>query len=230
MRKYPAKSIAMVLPEGAVTCGTCRRKLGLVQGVPNGATVGETQATAHTGAWLGLLRRHLTRVRARVAEGTLRELAERLSAVGGTGDAEAVAVYEQVRMLLLTPRVHTTRGRTVMKITRLKETLEALPPDAEALSHVASTMALWRRVTGREMTRSERFRPDTVVRAMLAVPTPEPYIKHLHDKGLSALALMFHPNTLEARRGDAALRGVFGGGGEYFEDTLDQLDAQIVME
>ena len=65
---------------------------------------------------------------------------------------------------------------------------------------------------------------------MLAIPAPDPYIQHLHSKGLTNLALMFHPNTLERRKKDSAVRGVFSGGGDYWEQASDQITAKVIGE
>lgn len=227
LSKRPAKAIADAPPEGAVVCLLCERAIGSTN-IPCST---KKPLGGVAGVWLGLLRKHLLHVRARVAEPTLRELATRLSMIGAPGDPSTVVIYDQIRALLLTPRYQRRRGPfTVMQITRLKEALEALPPTTEALHHVATATKMWRRITGRQISSSERFKADTVVRTMLQVPNPEAYIEHLYSRGLYDLALMFHPNTLESRKKDAALRGVFGGGSEYARRTAVQLAAQIVKE
>lgn len=228
LRITAAKQIKAVLPVGEVMCGSCARSLGSRAPTP---TDPKGRLDAQACAWLALLRKHLVRVRVRVRVAELRALATRLAAVGPTADPDAVAVYEQIRVLLLTPRRHKRRnGHTVMKITHLREALEALGPTPQALIHVAAAMKAWRHITEREVSRGERFRADTVITSMLAVPAPTPYIQHLHAKGLSNLALMFHPNTLERRKKDAALRGIFSGSGDYMQRTADQLAAQILTD
>ncbi|KKK42766.1 hypothetical protein LCGC14_3169520, partial [marine sediment metagenome] len=228
LRITAAKQIKNVLPMGEVMCGSCARSLGPRAPIP---TDPEGKLDAQACSWLALLRKHLIRARVRVRVAELRALATRLAAVGPTTDPDAVAVYEQIRVLLLTPRRHKgPKGHTVMRISHLREALKSLGPTPQALLHVAAAMKAWRRITGREVNRGERFRADTVVASMLAVPAPAPYIQHLHTKGLSNLALMFHPNTLEHRKKDAAIRGIFSGSGDYMQRTADQLSAQIIKD
>ena len=228
LRVLPARRIVQVLPNGAVVCGTCGRMVGKVAST----TAGRMKLGGSASAWLGHLRKHLMRVRVQIRDSTLRDLARRLGEVGPPEDPQAIATYDQIRVLLLTPQRHLKRdGHTIQKITRLKEALALLPKDdPQKLHHVAETMRLWRRITGRTVGAREKFRADTVVASMLEVPTPEPYIKHLHSMGLSNLALMFHPNTIERRKSDAAVRGVFSGSSDYMQHTAAQLDAQIITD
>ena len=228
LRTNPAKRISSTPPpEGANICGSCNRGLTPADTV----TVGKHPLGAQAAAWLALLNKHLIRVRVQVKAADKRDLAMRLASVGATSDPAAGAVYEQIKALLLTPRRHRRRdGVTVMKIMHLRKALDKLPPSAKALQHVAESMQLWRRITGRDIGSGEHFRPDTVIESMLEVPAPEAYIHHLHSKGLSNLALMFHPNTLEKRKSDPAVRGVFGGSTEYWKQTTEQLAAQTVTE
>ena len=223
----PAVAIAPQLPEGAVVCGSCAPHAGLSVPIKK---KGQRKLNTQGAAWLGYLRRHLVRVGARAAERELRAVAAHLANVGPTTDAAALAVFEQIRALLLTPRRHRTiNGVTVMKITRLREAVKALPPETKALHHLAEALRTWRRITGRDV-KGEKFRPDTVIKAMLEVPAPEAYIEYAHSKGLSPLALMFHPNTIKNCRTHSAVRGIFGGSVEYAQHTADQLAAQIIED
>lgn len=194
-------------------CLTCNHALPLTA-----TTIDKPARNAQVRAWLTLLGAHIAKLRGshggrgmRVARAAKIALAERLATVGGPGDPAAVAVYEQIRVLLLTPRRHKRRnGHTILKLVHIKEALAVLPPDPIQLAHVAETMKLWRSITGRTPDRGESFKPDTVITTMLAISNPEPYIRQLHARGFSSLAGMFHPNTLARAKGkDTTLRGVF---------------------
>jgi hypothetical protein len=148
----------------------------------------------------------------------------RLADVGTPSDPEAVAVYEQLRTLLLTPRFRRRNGRSTLQITHLREALDALPPDAAVLRQVAETMRLWQKITGRSV-KQDRFQADRVIKTMLEVPEPEAYIRHLDAQGLPHFAAMFHPNTLERARKAPALRGVFDARNtEYWQQLRGQLN------
>jgi hypothetical protein len=221
-----ARAIAALLPEGAVVCHLCRRAVPEVALVVDPKTKHLEDPVA--AAWLPILNAHFARYGLRVALPTKHTLATRLATLGSPGDPQADALYNHLRALLLTPRPR--RGGR-LSLGRLKEALDALPPDPQALNHIAAAVKAWCRITGREMERGgERFKTDTVITTMLAVPDPEAYIRHLHSQGLTALAQMFHPSTLDNHRTDAALRGVFGGSNEYWNRTANQLAAQVVTD
>lgn len=227
----PLRSVTHTLPEGAVVCRLCVRALGPGTVLTSPAK-GHRPLDKQTEGWLITLNAHLARYHLIVAAPLRLELAKRLASIGPTTDAHAVDVYEQIRELLLTPRLHrrdSGKGGG-MKIVGLRDALKALPPDARSLNQVAASMKMWRHITQRSVDKGERFHVDTVITAMLEVPAPEPYIRHLHGRGLSSLAVMFHPNTLKARSKDAALRGVFGGTKDYWARTAAQLATQVVKD
>ncbi len=228
----PLKAVTHKLPEGAVVCKLCIRALGPGHQLTKAPAKRRRPLDKQTEGWLVTLNAHLARYHLIVAAPLRLELAKRLSAVGSNQDAHAVAVYEQIRTLLLTPRLHrrdSGKGGG-MKIVGLRKALDALPPDAQSLNQIATSMRMWRHITQRSVDKGERFRADTVIAAMLEVPAPEPYIRHLHGRGLSSLAVMFHPNTLKARSKDAALRGVFTGSKDYWARTVEQLADQVVKD
>ena len=110
------------------------------------------------------------------------------------------------------------------RINRFRAAMAELPPDLAALTRVASCCRAWTRATGRSLASEKTVRVDQVVKVMVQVPAPEPYVRHLHGKGFVALGTMFHPNTLTRTRSE--LRGVFfGAEGEdgYWAQTQDQL-------
>lgn len=219
LRESPAQRIERTPPVDADFCQNCKRKAGIV----TPSSLAATEA-----AWMGHLRRHLTRVRVRVAEATLVELAGLLAEVGAPESSAGRDVFDQVRSLLLTPMRRTSRsaaGRTVTVVTLpyLKETIAKLPPRTGALTQIAAALRCYRTITRRDPT-TDRFRPDRVVEVMLQLPTPEPYIRHLLDRGLPHLAAMFHPNTLARAKRETALRGLFAGTNDYWTDTSQQLN------
>lgn len=239
LRVTPAVRIQSTLPPPTddPLCGTCRSKLGIPVG--RDAT---TPTDSRVIAWLEVVGKHLARIQGRhggrsltIDRRTKRVLAERLALIGAPDNPEAIAVYDQIRLLLLSPKMHRRRnGHTILKLAYIKEALTKLPPRVDAIQHVAESVKLWRRITGRDLSANERFRPDTVIETTLAIPMPEPYIRHLHTKGISALAAIFHPNTLERFKKDPALRGIFGGdfGGssEYWARTAEQLASQVIED
>lgn len=222
LRETPAEKIVTTLPSDAIVCTTCGKKTHLAPAPVSGQD-------AIIGAWLGHLRRHLTRVHLKVSEANLQLLAERLAEVGPPDTKEAQDVFEQVRILLLTPhfsRVQSARGRTttVRTLPHLKEALSKLPPTTKALARVAATLRMWRNITQRDPS-ADRFRADRVIEVMLQLPPgAEAYIQHLHAREFSHLSSMFHPNTLERSKKDTALRGLFAGSTEYWNQSEDQLN------
>jgi len=173
-----------------------------------------------TAAWMGLIRRHLTTTHSQLPLPDVQLLAERLTLLGSPDNPDVQAVYRQIQTLLLTPMyVRRTTGGGTRRITHLRDALEKIPPDAQSLTHLATTMAIYRRVTGRALSR-DKFRRDRVVETMLAIPDPEAYITRLHDQGLSNIAAMFHPNTLEHRKKDPSLRGVFHDGMDDYDQDV----------
>lgn len=219
LRDTPAVQIASDVSVGENICTTCAKKTGksAAYAIDDGPTL----------AWFGYLRRHLTHVRAKVADATVEELARLLAEVGPPNDPVAVEVFEQVRTILLRP--HHSKQRkikreyTVITIPHLKGALAKLPPKTGALQRIAATLRIWRTVTRDDPSR-QNFHADRVVETMLQIPDPEAYIKHLYARGLPALAAMFHPNTLARAKKDTALRGAFAGSNEYWDNTADQLN------
>lgn len=207
-------------------CASCAKAVLGPAALP--ADVSETAA-----AWVGHLRRHLTRARIKAADAVVQALAERLGEVGGPDDDAAREVFEQVKGLLLRPHFLRTRGaagkeRTISTLPHLKDALTKLPPNTGALQQVAVTLRLWRSITNRD-PHADRFKADQVIDTILKLPpNPEAYIRRLSEKGLPHLAAMFHPNTLERAKHDTALRGLFAGSSAYWNDTSEALN--IVTE
>lgn len=225
LKVAPAKAITTVLPPGTALCGTCARQ------VPGAVTATEDDLSPDVRAWLGVLRRHARRFNIQIARADELELAGRLAMVGPTTSLEAQAMFREMASLILTPRLQRRRnGVTVHKLVGVKEALAMLPPDPVKLRHIATALQSWRFITGKSITGKDRFQPAMVVDAILKVPAPEAYIQQLHRQGLSDLAVVFHPNTVTRRRNDGSMRGVFGGSGEYWEQTAEQLAGQIVQE
>lgn len=178
-----------------------------------------------TGAWLGYLERHLTRVNATADRDDLLTIAALLAEIGSPDDRAACDVCEQVKALLLTP-MESPWGRRHRKrpivIQSLQAALALLPPRSGKLAAVAASMRCWRSVMGR--TDMGHFRPDKVIEVMLQVPEPEAYLQHLKTKGFESLGVAFHPNVLARAKKEPALRGLFGGGTDYWNRTQDQLN------
>jgi len=214
------------LTNGEKWCVNCSRKSAVASPTP-AATLGGA-----AGEWLGFLRRHCRRAHVHLAETDEHALALRLTALGSPEDAEACALFEQIRDLLLTPRfiAGVARRQRVQTIVGLKDALAVLPSQRAALVHIAGAMRAWRRITGRAVGPTTRFNARTVISTMLEIPAPEAWITHLKREGVDELAMLFHPNSLARHRKDAALRGVFGGGSAYWDKTAEQLEAQIVTD
>jgi hypothetical protein len=230
LQAMPAKAIAAELPDGVQLCRGCRTKLGPLDPtalvLPKSITSGTSAAE-----WFGFLRRHLVRASVHLNDEDQAAFAIRLAALGSCADPDALAIFDQVRELLLTPRGNPrTKKYTAKKIIGFKKSLAALPPHPQALARVASAMRAWHRITGRRITGNTKFASETVIAAMLEVPAPEPYIAHLFRSGVSELAMIFHPNTLARHKHTAALRGVFGGGTDYWTQTADQLAHQTITD
>lgn len=143
-------------------------------------------------------------------------LAGLLALCGPPGDREAQIIFRNLSDFLFHMRRPTT--------ARIGEALKAIPPDPEKIRRVARALQTWRDITGMDMTR-QKYRAPEVIMVTLEIPDPVPYVRHLKDRGLTALNAVYHPNTL--RRAKRELRGLFSGtdGTDgYWDRTRDQLD------
>lgn len=218
LRVTPAKQILHEKPDGEL-CDTCARKLRLV--------AHEVCGSDSAAAWAGVLRRHLTKVRVRLADVLVVALATRLAEVGPPQDATARAVFAQVRDFLLRPEwIRRSYGsgtsRSFARLPNLKTVLAALPPEPKALQRLAGALDTWHRITGRIIT-LERCNAARVIETIFQIPSVEPYVQHLHARGHPHLALMFHPNTLTRAKKEPALRGMFAGSTAYWDSNHSQL-------
>ena len=203
----------------AAQCAGCRRKA---------RTTRTMNPDAAIAAWEGYIRLYLNRVRAQMpGPEDITVLATRLAEVGTPDDPTARNVWEQIQILLLMPRPirrkdSLGRTRTTMVVAHLHEALEKVPPATGALQQVAAAFQMWRTVTGRDPSQ-DRFRADRVIDVMRQIPDVEPYLRHLHGRGLAHLAAVFHPNTLARAKRESVLRGTFSGAKDYWDATLNQL-------
>lgn len=220
LRVTPAVAITDAPALDGKICTACARKSGYV-------SPAATCADASTGAWIGVISRHLIHVNVRVAADSVGELARRIAEVGSPGDAEARELFERIRPVLLRPvwvkkKYLSGKERSTASVPHLKESLALLPPEPGALRKVAAAITAWQQVTRRDPM-VEKYNLARVIGAMLSVPDPTLYVTHLHGRGLPTLAAMFHPNTLERARRETALRGMFAGGSQYWQNTMSQL-------
>lgn len=140
-------------------------------------------------------------------------LAALLTIVGPPEDPETVSIFWALKGLLLPAH----------RVNRLGLALRLIPPQKEEILRLAAAVNAYARITGRSPA-TDKVRADQVVTALLEIPAPEGYIRHLHNAGLSHMGAMFHPNTL--KRAKKELRGIFSGtGGKdgYWERTEAQL-------
>lgn len=197
-------------------CMFCTRKAGIV------SPPSHTDPTVN--AWIGVLRLRLRHARLRVADVLVEQLAILLAEVGLPTSLQGVDVFAQVQQLLLKPT--WTRSK-VATLPHLKEALSKLPLNSNSLLRIANTISSWQKITHHSLA-TDNFNAARCIETILQIPTLEPYILHLHSRGLSNFASMFHPNTLERARKDSALRGMFAGSNDYWERTESQLN--IVTE
>jgi len=176
-------------------------------------------------AWLGYIERHLKRVRATTRREDLLTIAALLAEIGPPDAPAACDVFEQIKVLLLTP-VESPWARRHRKqpiaLPSLQAALALLPPRTGRLAVVAAAMRCWRNVMGRQDPGN--FKPDKVIEVMLQIPEPEAYLQHLKTKGFELLGVAFHPNVLARAKQEPALRGLFGGSTDYWNRTADQLN------
>lgn len=222
LAQNPAKKIQQAVPtaDDHPICKTCAAKTGVQATQPQDLNEIETAWVRHIGI-------HLARIAKGHGRGDAhtkikRLIAIRLATIGPPSDPEALAVYEQIQMLVLTPRriQGARRSTTTLTYKYVKEALDMLPPDPAKLRHVATTMKLWRQITGQNVSTSSKFHADTVIRSMLQISNPEAYIRHLEEQGFNSLAGMFHPNTLERAKRDTSLRGAFDNQDAQYWETL----------
>lgn len=107
-------------------------------------------------------------------------------------------------------------------VLRLKNLIEKLPPDTDALRRVVTAIRCWRRIVGASAP-AGHYRADNVVDVILQIPDIEPYVQHLYDRGFTHLGTVFHPNVLTRAKKEGALRGVFAGSNKHWERIRDQL-------
>jgi len=177
-----------------------------------------------TGAWLGYLERHLKRVNATAERDELLAISALLAEVGSPSDQAACDVFEQIKVLFLTPMESPWARRhrkQPIALPSLRDALALLQPRSGSLAVVAAIFRCWRNVMGRQDP--GHFKIGQVIEGMLQVPQPETYLQYCKTKGLEPLGVAFHPNVLARARKEPALRGLFGGSGEYWKDTAEQL-------
>lgn len=227
LRRTPVRQIAAQAPAivgaGVRVCRVC---------APTDAAGGKLLFAALPAAavpWDQAVSRYCAQGRMTVAVGVRHALAVRLAeAAPSAGSVRGRQVFAVVRDLLLRPRnVAWTQGgrrRQHACLPYLAAAVAALPLGVQAVARVVDTVQMWQAITGLQVA-NERYRAETVIQTMLQVPDTEKetYMRQLHGRGLSALALMFHPATLERARRDTALHGAFSGSGEYWAQTQDQL-------
>lgn len=203
----PDEILTELQPEHlAEACKSCVRSV-------QGAGIPELRdESAVVRAWYGHLLRHARRVHARPGVQNLRTLTRLLAEVGAPDNHDAQVVYLNVRDLLI------AGGKNAVG---LKAALAKMPPSSGKLAQVAQAMEAWRKIVGRRSL--GRHRPDQVIETMLQVPEPEAYVRHLKARGFEQLSAVWHPNVLERARSTPSLRGLFGGGHQYWKETREQL-------
>lgn len=216
LRKYPARKISQDLPVNQNVCTSCLRKTG--------AAISSAGPVA--AQWIALIKRHQKHIHARVHEKLIVEMSERLTEIGSPSSLEGQEAFDYVKLVFIRPlydRKTNSLGHTKSYATfpYLKDALAKLTPGS--FQRIITALRYWRNTTNGDLSRA-RFRPDNIVEAILTLPAPEPYIRHMHAQGLSSFALIFHPNTIERARKDTALRGLFSGSTEYWTETADQLN------
>ena len=216
LKERAAADVVERLGEDQVPCGTCARIVGL----------GKLTGTA-SAAWLGFIVRHLKHKHCTAPRQDLEAVAELLVETGPPDDPAALELFEQVKVLLLTPmRIRTGTGKEYRRIVGLREALALLTPNTGKLAAVAAAFRCWRNAMGR--TDPGNFRADKVIRVMLQIPEPELYLNYLKARGLEPLGVAFHENVLARAKKEPELRGLFGGSSEYWKRTADQL--RIITE
>lgn len=216
LRRHPAREIVPGLEpqHRATACRSCLRQCEEASPAPSGGD----DATAE---WLGYLRLHAKRMHVVSAGRALEDLASMLGGAGRPTDKAAQELYDSIRILMLTPM----RVGRVRRFHRMREALDLLRAEPDGLIRIGAAMLCWRTVVlnGGVPPREMRWRPDAVIKSMLQVPNPEPYVRHCAAKGLQALGVMWHPNVVARAKRDASLRGVFNGGSAYWDRTKSQL-------
>ena len=210
LKEHALSGVVNELSDEQVPCGSCRRIL--------------ERGNSPASAWIGFIRRHIKHQHcAMPAQDDLDAVAELLIETGPPDDPAAVELFEQIKTLLLTPmRFKTETGRERRRIVGLKESLALLAPRSGSLAAVAAIFRCWRTVMGRQDP--GHFRADRVIEGMLQVPEPEAYLQYCKTNGLEPLGVAFHPNVLARAKREPALRGMFGGSGEYWKSTAGQLN------
>jgi len=207
LKEQDAREIVTQLSDDQPACGTCKRIV---------------ESNAPTAGWLGFIKRYLKHKHCTAPLKDLEAVAALLVEAGPPDDPVALELFEQVKVLLLTPiRIRTETGREFRKIVGLRDALALLQPRSGSLAAVAAIFRCWRNVMGRQDP--GHFKIGQVIEGMLQVPEPEAYLQYCKTKGLEPLGVAFHPNVLARARKEPALRGLFGGSGEYWKDTAEQL-------
>lgn len=211
----PAPAVSGKPPAGLV--GACTKCVASAGGWP---AAGTAECAAF---WVGKIKLQANRARVKLDRWAVEDFADMLSLLG-CGTPEANETFAAVTSVLLRPVTVRERGKTFTSFPKFRESVDLLL-SREKLLHVAVALRTWRSVTGRDVGR-DRFSPDRVIETMLSVDDPEPYVRQLHGRGLSHLAAVFHPNTLERARKDPALRGVFWDGSRGDNNPLAGVEVE----
>lgn len=106
------------------------------------------------------------------------------------------------------------------------KTLDLLCRNPDKLDRVVEAVQSYEHFDGRELTR-ERFQLDQVVEVMLEIPAGgmEMYVSQTMADGLDRPTAIWHPNTLEYRKGQ--MKSVFGYEQDRDSDYMDEIDDNV---
>jgi hypothetical protein len=148
-------------------------------------------------AWLRPMRLKRTREHLSISDPDLTALAGLLTLVGTPSSPEGKRVFYILQGLLFQKR----------RTPRFRSAVQEIPPARERLLGLADVAKAFGDLNG-PLDRAH-CRIDVVIRVMLQVPHPEAYLLHLRRKNMTALGVVFHPNTLTRVKKEA--RGLFSG-------------------
>lgn len=219
LAEKPVKQIADSPADEGNLCASCVRKTGYVR-----ASIGADPIHA---AWIGFINRYLKHSHIKIDDTAVELLAAKLRDVGPPELRAALDLFDGVKVLLLRPTrdvkaYDSGKTRSSNTLPQLRKAVLAMKEPGD-LQKVIGVLRTWEQVTGRNPF-LERFNSERVVTVMLQVPDAAAYIKHLSDRGLPTLASIFHPNTFDRAKRDTALRGLFAGSSQYWEQTSGQLN------
>lgn len=125
-------------------------------------------------------------------------------------------------------RVHYALGCLFLERSRLSRwarALDLLPPNPAVLINIANHVQAYDTEVRDNQLKTGKYKLDQVLAVMLEINEPVVYLKHVVAGGLVHPGAIYHPNTLQAARGQ--LRGLLGRRAESAAQHAEQVRTKV---